>query len=118
MQEFLKVKVKSLAAESKIIRLEEIKAKQRQRPELRSELYLHRILAVRPEARASHLAYGFLRGVSYRAIEKEGSRKPNWDKVKKIVERFGSKTGGPKSKGNMDLAQRFDEWRNLAFADT
>lgn len=118
MQTFLKVKVKSLAAESKIIRQEEIKAKRQKNDELRSGLYHHRIFRVRMEARSSHLAYGFLCGVSYRAMEKVGSRKPNWSHVQKIVERFGGKTGGPKSKGNMDLAQRFDEWRNLAVADT
>ena len=34
-------------------------------------LYMHRIKVVRPEARAAHLALGFLRGKSYVTMEKQ-----------------------------------------------
>lgn len=54
---FLKVKIKSLASESRIIRQEEYKSK----GELRDQLHIHRVREVRNESRATHLAYDFLR---------------------------------------------------------
>ena len=61
---YLKVKIKSLAEESKIIRREEKK-----NPTFKIHLADHRKGIVRTEARASMLAYGFLRGVPYKKIE-------------------------------------------------
>lgn len=61
----LRVKIKSLAAEARMIRREELRLPG---PE-RTSLYLHRICVVRPEARASQLAYGFLRGRAYKTME-------------------------------------------------
>lgn len=55
---FLKVKIKSLAAEAVIIRLEEKRA----RGQLRNELHQHRVHDVRSEQRAALLAYAFIRG--------------------------------------------------------
>jgi hypothetical protein len=94
MKEFLRVKIKSLAAESKIIRHEEKiaydnRATRRRiakalRRGLNSEarayhtnknlydaLYWHRKKVVRPEARAAQLAYGFIRGRAYKTIEEK-----------------------------------------------
>lgn len=121
----LKIKIKSLAAEARIIRLEELRGKAIPLPEehlrppdkedggthpwrtqrrpgrryhfpasVRHNLYLHRISVVRPEARLSGLAYGFIRGKTYDQIETVGvdRRQPNqtdWGKVLRMVEEFG-----------------------------
>lgn len=83
---FLKVKVKSLAAEAAIIRLEESRA----RGALRDELRAHRQRDVRVEQRASQLAYGYLRGVPRAAIEPGARSEPDWDRVERMVKRFGA----------------------------
>lgn len=64
-REMLRVKLKSLAAEAKIIRKEE----RRSWGGLRESLHLHRINEVRQEARATHLAYGFIRGLMLGQME-------------------------------------------------
>lgn len=76
---YLKVKIKSLAEEAKIIRAMEKKATKRNwthvEPRLGYEfkiangLHYHRTHDVRNEARASQLAYGFLRGKKYATLE-------------------------------------------------
>lgn len=103
----LKIKIKSLAAEARIIRSEEHKWKG-DHP-LRETLHNHRVHDVRKEARCSQLAYGFLRGREYRQLETkthEGNS-PNWDKVESIALRFG---GGD----SRELKQLFEEWKNAA----
>ena len=82
----LKVKIKSLAAESKIIRKEEFRAPSQYE---RNNLALHRRGIVRSTARHSLLAYGFLRGRSYAQMEGKAFSPPNWDQVRKDVEKFG-----------------------------
>ena len=84
---YLKVKLKSLAAEAKIIRKETQRAKLRS---IKHGLYAHRIGVVRPEARYTHLAYGFLRGREYQQIEKKAHIAPNWKRVRKMVQKYGS----------------------------
>ncbi len=81
----LKVKIKSLAAEAKIIRLEETRSKGNQR----QSLYFHRIYDVRQEARLSQLAYAFLRGREYSQVESKNSKPVNWDRLIKLVDKFG-----------------------------
>lgn len=83
---FLKVKIKSLTAESRIIRQEET----RSRNELRNELRVHRVTAVRGETRCTQLAYGFLRGRSRTVIEPRAGTEPDWDRVKAMVKKYGS----------------------------
>jgi hypothetical protein len=82
---FLKVKVKSLAAEAAIIRLEEA----RSRGPLRDSLRAHRQRDVRVEQRASQLAYGFLRGVPRAAIEPGAKSEPDWVRVGQMVKKYG-----------------------------
>lgn len=65
-RKFLKIKLKSLMAESKIIRKEEGRTRD---PFLREEMHRHRVLDLRVETRATHLAYAMLRGVPYNRIE-------------------------------------------------
>lgn len=88
MREYLKVKIKSLAAESRIIRLEEKKAKSRRRRDLRFGLYEHRIFTVRRAARAANLAYGFIRGNSYILMEKNSRTQPSWKEISILLKRY------------------------------
>lgn len=62
---FLKIKLKSLAEESRIIRKEE----GRSRGDLRTELHEHRVRVVRRAARLTHLAYAMARGKARVTVE-------------------------------------------------
>ena len=84
---YLKVKLKSLAAEAKIIRLETKRAKD---VRLKNGLALHRIGIVRYEARHTLIAYGFLRGKPYHKIESKCKEAPDWNKVRKMIEKYGA----------------------------
>lgn len=68
-----------------IIRSEERKVNN---PGTRASLYLHRIKIVRPEARASLLAYAYLRGKPLTTIERPGSKPINRDRTVRIIKRF------------------------------
>ncbi len=84
---FLKVKLKSLAAEARIIRLEERRAKRD--PDLLAGLVGHRRGIVRREARHTQIAYAFIRGRKYSDIEHKPKTKPDWKRVKSMVEKYG-----------------------------
>lgn len=84
-REMLRVKLKSLAAEAKIIRAEE----QRTHTVLRSELHDHRVKVVRSEARCTHLAYGFIRGRTLEQMEPSSETEPDWDRVRKMLKKYG-----------------------------
>jgi hypothetical protein len=84
---FLKVKIKSLTAESRIIRCEEARAGQR--PGLRDALRAHRVNAVRNETRLTQLAYGFLRGRARTTIEPKATHDPDWKRVEAMVKKYG-----------------------------
>ena len=84
-REMLRVKLKSLAEEARIIRREE----QRTHDLLRGELHQHRIGTVRSEARHTHLAYGFIRGRTYEQIEPKCDTPPDWERVRKMTKRYG-----------------------------
>jgi hypothetical protein len=60
----LRVKIKSLAEEAKIIRFEEARTK----GEIRDQLHRHRVIDVRMAARNSHIAYTLIRGKEYSTI--------------------------------------------------
>lgn len=83
---FLKVKLKSLAAESKIIRLEET----RSQGSLRDQLCAHRRGVVRSEARSTHLAYNYIRGRSYKRTEPNPQTLPDWGKVGSMIKKYGA----------------------------
>ena len=93
MLEYLKVKVKSLAAEARIIRLEAKKAKACNRRDLLFGLHEHRIFTVRRAARSSNLAYGFLLGNSYLCMEKDSRTQPAWKDIETLLRKYGSSTG-------------------------
>lgn len=83
----LRVKIKSLAAESVIIKKEEIRHKKH--PEIRASLANHRKTVVRTESRLSFLAYGFLKGKSYKDVENTCKKEPDWVRVRNMVVKFG-----------------------------
>lgn len=108
MKTYLKIKIKSLAAEAVLIKFEErkwfkhignrdvnkpgepLKIKfiyQKNHP-LRMGLRQHRIDVVRPECRHSNIAYGYMRGRDYKQIENKCYEQPNWARVAEIVRKF------------------------------
>lgn len=103
MKVYLKVKIKSLAAEAHIIRREE----RRTRGDLRYALQQHRKTDVRQEARAAILAYGFLRGRDFRAMEAKGSKAPYWSRIEALVKKYGEDD-------LRERMQRFAEWKDAA----
>ena len=88
MSVYLKIKLKSLAAEARIIRAQERKTKG-QWNATRESLYRHRIDVVRKVSRETHLAYGFLRGRTYEQMERSCYSPPDWKAVEKMVEKYG-----------------------------
>jgi len=86
-REMLKIKVKSLAEESRIIRKEE----RRTIGPLRDELSWHRRQDVRNAARTSHMAYGLIRGRKVDGVERPGSTRSEayWKAVKAMVQKYG-----------------------------
>jgi hypothetical protein len=86
----LKVKVKHLAEEAKIIRKEE----KRSYGDTREWLHLHRVIDVRSECRASHIAYAFAKGTALAAVERYPQDIPVsvWSRVAKMVSRYSGKS--------------------------
>lgn len=104
MKTFLKIKIKSLAAEAKIIKLEEQKWKPIRLKKVHENdnepnephpffwsLRHHRLYEVRTECRAALLAYGYLRGRTYKQIENKShdGSPPNMARVAELVRKFG-----------------------------
>ncbi len=114
----LKINLCSLAAESRLIRAEELRLVRRAReaPEeraeqigwLRESLCEHRRGHVRSETRHRHLAYGFLRRVPYESMEASCRAEPEWSRVKRIAEKFN---GG---ESPVELTERFEAWKPQA----
>jgi hypothetical protein len=102
MSVFLKVKVKSLAEEAKIIRKEEDKGY------CRVDLECHRKSIVRRAARETLIAYGFLRGREYRQIELNTKTQPDWKKVKAMVDKYWF--GGREWKESKFQKEDFEKW--------
>lgn len=100
---FLKVKIKSLAAEAKIIRQMANKPRMVREEglsvkvpcgfyyssEMRFDLHSHRRFDVRREARSAQLAYGFLRSKSYRSMEEKCWDAPDETRIVEIAVKFG-----------------------------
>ena len=114
MKTHLKIKIKSLAAEARIIKQEE--RKWRYPHPMRESLRRHRRRDVRAEARHSLIAYGFLRGRRYAQIEQpkevwrghqRGSGPPNWNRVRDLVAKYGDMD-------KREAAQKLAEWSAAA----
>jgi hypothetical protein len=84
------VKIRSLAEEAKIIRYEERKAGGT--GPLYEDLRGHRVRDVRQEQRSSLIDYAYLRGMPYHRVENPAPHNPpNWDRVRKIAQKFSAK---------------------------
>lgn len=89
---FLRVKLKSLAEEARIIRLEERRANGHRNFDLQQNLREHRIRIVRREARATLLAYQYLRGLPFASCESKAPTLDNpidWASVQRMLKRYG-----------------------------
>ena len=125
MKPYLKIKIKSLAEEARIIRHEERKTltsrnrlsawatvnKQQDIPtriaefdSLYSGLRAHRVNEVRGEARAAHVAYAFLRGKTFASVEQPGSKGLPMGRVVDLVAKYG----GPWPKAV--TKEKVEEW--------
>lgn len=105
---YLRVKIKSLAEEARIIKHEEgravtaiTRATQRGLDEAAKKstytlysLHRHRTWEVRSAARYALLVYAFLRGVPYEALEQNPLEHPNMERLCSQVLRFGSPPKG------------------------
>jgi len=86
----LKTEVKNLAIASRIIRAQELKCKVERRTYMLNRLcYIRRIL-LRAEARDTHIAYGYLKGRTYRQIEDNPETEPDWEHVARMVKKYGA----------------------------
>lgn len=99
----LKIKLKSLAAEARIIRKEELKNKGKWSWKAESFHY-HRVSLLRPITRATHIAYGLLRGLEYNQIEPTSKATPHWGKVRSMVKKYSNLTT------EKDNLLKLDEW--------
>lgn len=86
-REMLRIKLKSLMEEARIIRREESKTN----GPLREELTIHRREVVRDEARHTHLAYGFIRGLTFDQMERTQRSLPDWNRVRAMTKKYGPK---------------------------
>ena len=100
----LKVKVKHLAEEARIIRKEE----QKNYGDTRDWLYLHRVNDVRPECRATHIAYAFAKGTPLKKVERFPETIPTgvWARVTAMVSKYSDKS-----------KENYKEWIGSAMVD-
>lgn len=120
MKTYLKIKGLTLAQEARIIkRLEKARG---QNKSLAKSLHSHRTLAVRSEARSTHLALGFLRGRTMQQMERplrpqnEGHvatsgmtrTAPDWKRIEQLVLKYGVQYFDSAQK----LAQSFTEFKD------
>jgi hypothetical protein len=87
--QYLRVKIKSLADEAKTIRREERIANEARDYSTQNRLHNHRTGPVRRAARETLLAYQYLRGIPYAACESENSRPVNWKAVERMCKEYG-----------------------------
>lgn len=81
-----RVKIKSLAVEIRIIHDELKRAKASEKPSLQK----HLDTIVKTEIRNTLVAYGFVRGLSYKQIEQSCRNPINAKKVQRIIKSLGS----------------------------
>lgn len=116
----LKIKIKSLGAEIRLIHDEEIKLKAAARkagdrfPDTAKHfrdsfwsLREHRE-GLTDDTRAANLAYGFLRGKSYLSMEPKRYSDPAWGSIERMVLKYGARHGDRK------LKQSFEQWKQAA----
>lgn len=84
-RELLKIKLKSLTAEARIIRQQE----QKTFGLLREEMHLHRVRHLRAAARSTHVAYGLIRGRTIAQIEPKADTPYNVGAVQAMIKTYG-----------------------------
>jgi hypothetical protein len=126
MKTYLKIKLNHLAAEARINKKEKQKWMRKAsigrqkawekgienpiKATMADSIHNHRMQCIRPEARDSNLAYGFLRGRSYAQIEAKRFTDPNWTNIKENIKRFHAPQYGSRS----GIDKRFEEWKAAA----
>lgn len=122
MKTYLRIKIKTLAAESRLIKAEKarwikkarcgrLKASPPKTPAtMHVRLHEHRMNIVRPEARDSLLALGFLRGLRYEQMEAKRYTNPNFENVFRMVRDFYDPSYGLAT--NEDLVTHFKTWQD------
>jgi len=86
----LRVKIKSLAEEARIIRKDETAAYDKGDYFTGNRLHTHRVIIVRREVRATLLAYQYLRGIPYAVCEGNNRKTfPNWKSVGRMIKKYG-----------------------------
>lgn len=109
----LKIKLKSLADEARTIRNEENKLKIERNFSKLNDLHDHRVHVVRPEARATHIAYGLLRGLGYDQIERTTTSSPNWSRVRSMVKKYSPEED---VQANVDKALQWEQGKTYVAA--
>ena len=89
---FLRVRIKELAYEAKVIRIEEGRANKIRNYSLQNQLHEHRVGKLRGASREALLAYMYLRNFLYEAVEAPNS-KPLYKDSPKAIERMCRKYG-------------------------
>ena len=94
---YLRVKVKSLAVEARIIRADIRKYNRRYSARqhdadkaILGGMMSHLRQDVSPEARASQIAAAYLRGKAYATVEPTAKKEPDWKRVTTNVKTFGT----------------------------
>lgn len=103
----MRVKVKSLAEEARIIRREEARARTSWEV---TRLREHRTGVVRRAMREALLAYGFIRGIAYGQMEAKATEPPDWKNVRQMVVRYGQHSDYRQRVPEATLIERFEAW--------
>lgn len=90
----LKIKIKHLAEEARIIRREAHKQYEAGNYQKGNDLTNHRTGKLRREARATLLAYQCLRGIPYAVCEQKPKTTPDWKAFERMCKQYGDADSG------------------------
>lgn len=85
----LKIKLKHLAEEARIIRREAEKQYALGNYQKGNDLTDHRKTTVRRAARHTLIAYQTIRGIPYESYEGNAKTEPNWKEIDRMVKKYG-----------------------------
>jgi hypothetical protein len=94
----LRVNIKSLSAESIIIKKE---FRRHKTESVRNSLYLHRVKDVRTESRITQLTLAAIKGIPYSSVERNAKHEPIWKKIIAKIDRHSQ---------NHQLKAKVGEW--------
>lgn len=104
-----RVKIKSLAEEARIIRQEARRYRGEKYRATAECVRSHNMNVVRPEARATQLAYAFARGVDYRVVENRGTKPLPSRRMAAMLRGIG----GMWRLGESDLIDAVEKWGSV-----